>query len=445
MAELHKLGVSEAAVGMRRRDFSAVELLRALLARIEATEPRVQAWEAVDAERALAAAERCDGGASQGAGPLSGVPIGVKAIYDVAGLRTTGGWTILPDALAREDAASVARLRRAGAIILGKTVSTPFAMADPTRTRNPWDLERTPGGSSSGSAAAVGTWQIPAGLGTQTAGSILRPAGYCGAIGFKPTFGRISRRGIVPLAWSLDHPGPIVRRVEDAALLLSVMAGHDPADPGSRNRPVDDYVAAVARPAAPRLGVVRDVLELAEPEVRAHVEEVVGRLERAGAQVREVPLPEPFDLLVAVHQVISQSEASAGHTALHAQKAEEYPPRLRAHVEVGQVLPSGAYLRAQQWRRRIRRGARALLADVDCLLTPTASNLPPDPTTTGDTRFQAIWSLVGFPSLSLPSGLSAERLPCSVQLVAAPWQEATLLRAARWCEQQLGHLPMPLP
>ncbi len=445
MAELHELGLREVAEGVRRRKVSAIELVRALLARIEWTEPRVQAWERVDAERALTAAAECDAAVGRGeAGPLCGVPIGVKAIYDVAGLPTTAGWTILPDTLAAADAESVARLRRAGAIILGKTVSTPFAMADPPPTRNPWDASRTPGGSSSGSAAAVAARQVPAALGTQTAGSILRPAGYCGVIGFKPTFGRISRRGIVPLAWSLDHPGPIVRSVEDAALLLTTMAGHDAADSGSRDRPLDDYVGAVARPVPPRLGLVRELLDRAEPPVRAQIEAVTRQLAQAGTEVREARLPEAFELMLAVHQVIMQSEAGAIHADLHARHAERYPPRLRAVVEVGQVLPAGAYLRAQQWRRRIRRAAEQQLAGVDCLIMPTASNLPPEPSTTGDTRFQALWSTIGFPSLSLPCGLSAERLPYSLQLVAAPWGEATLLAAARWCEQQLGPLPAPL-
>jgi aspartyl-tRNA(Asn)/glutamyl-tRNA(Gln) amidotransferase subunit A len=444
VSELHDLAAAALAERVRRREVSATEVVRAALARIEATEPRVQAWERLDAEGALAAAAAVDAAVGRGAaGPLAGVPIGVKAIYDVAGLPTTAGWHILPDTPAAADAESVRRLRQAGAIILGKTISTPFAMVDPPRTRNPWDPTRTPGGSSSGSAAAVAARQVPATLGTQTAGSILRPAGYCGAVGFKPTFGRISRRGIFPLAWSLDHAGLITRTVEDAALLLSVLAGHDPADPGSRDRPADDYRAAVAAPAPPRLGLVRDLVDRAEPAVRGHVLDAARALAQAGAQVDEVVLPAPFELMLAAHHVVLQCEAAAVHAALYARHQTAYPPRVRAAVEVGQLLPASAYLRAQQWRRRIRQAAAALLADRDCLLMPTAANLPPDPSTTGDTRFQAIWSGIGFPALSLPSGLSTERLPFSLQLVAAPWREATLLAAARWCELQLGPLPAP--
>jgi aspartyl-tRNA(Asn)/glutamyl-tRNA(Gln) amidotransferase subunit A len=262
-------------------------------------------------------------------------------------------------------------------------------------------------------------------------------------VGLKPTFGRVSRRGIVPLSWSLDHPGPITRSVEDAALVLMALAKFDPADPSSGHPSDTSYLWTASEPPAPRLGLVRDVLDRAEPEVREHIAGVIEQLERAGAQVREVPLPEPFELMLAVHQVIMLAEAAAAHADLHARRAAEYPPKLRANVEVGQLLPAAAYLRAQQWRRRIRRRALRLFEGLDCLVMPTASNVAPDPSTTGDTRFQALWSLIGLPALSLPSGLSADRLPFALQLVAAPWQEATLLRAGRWCELQLGPLAAP--
>jgi aspartyl-tRNA(Asn)/glutamyl-tRNA(Gln) amidotransferase subunit A len=444
MAEVYELGVAEAAAKIRRREVSAVEVTQALLARIEATEPRVQAWAGVDAERALAAAGECDTAAGREGGRfLNGVPIGLKAIYSVAGLPTTAGWDVAPPPPATSDAYTVALLRRRGAVILGHTVSTPFAMSDPPRTRNPWDPTRTPGGSSSGSAAAVAARQVPAALGTQTAGSVLRPAAYCGAVGLKPAYGRISRQGIVPLSWSLDHPGPITRSVEDAALLLDALARHDPADPATRPGQRGGYAAAAASPLPPRLGLVWDVLDRAEPEVRTHAEAVVAQLERAGAQVREVTLPEPFELWLAVHQVIMLAEAATAHADLHARRAADYPPKLRANVEVGQLIPGAAYLRAQQWRRRIRRQAARMLDGLDCLVMPTAANLAPEPSTTGDTRFQALWSLVGLPALTLPSGLSAERLPFALQLVAAAWQETTLLRAGRWCELQLAPLPAP--
>jgi Asp-tRNA(Asn)/Glu-tRNA(Gln) amidotransferase A subunit family amidase len=199
----------------------------------------------------------------------------------------------------------------------------------------------------------------------------------------------------------------------------------------------------VAAPRPPRLGLVEDLLEHAEPAVREHVAQVADRFERAGARVHPVRLPEPFQRMVAVQLIIMQSEAGTVHGRLHAEHAELYPPRLRAIVETGQLLPAGAYLRAQRLRHRLRLAVQPLLADADALLMPTASNTAPEPSTTGDTRFQAIWSVLGVPALSMPSGRDADGLPFSLQLVAAPWREDALLAAARWCEQQLDPLGVP--
>ncbi|MFN0071662.1 MAG: amidase [Chloroflexota bacterium] len=444
MTDLYTLGVVDIAQRIRSHETSALDVLEAVLQRIDATEPRIKAWVIIDADGALAQARRADAAAQAGnGGPLNGVPIGLKDIYDAAGLSTRCGSTFLPDVPKPRDAASVARLKRAGAVIIGKTVTTPFAFSDPPITRNPWNQDRTPGGSSSGSAAAVGGWQIPAALGSQTAGSILRPAGYCGAVGLKPTFGRISRQGIHPLAWSLDHAGPIARCVADVAALLQVLAGYDAADQGSRDRPLDDYVGAAGAPRAPKLGLLTDVLDLAQPDVRAHTLATADRLRQAGATVVELTLAEPFELMLAAQTIIMQAEAGALHAAQHRQFADQYPPRLRAQVELGQVIPAEAYLQAQRLRRQIRIATLGMFDLVDCLLMPTAANLAPEPSGTGDNRFQAIWSLLGFPTIALPSGLSAERMPFSTQLIARPWAEASLISAAAWCEAVFGPLPEP--
>jgi aspartyl-tRNA(Asn)/glutamyl-tRNA(Gln) amidotransferase subunit A len=444
MSGLHELGVVDIAAQVRSRNVSAIEVVDACLQRIDATESKILAWVNVDAEGARSQAREADRAAARGdGGPLNGVPIGLKDIYDASGFSTRCGSTFLPDVPKSKDAASVARLKRAGAIVLGKTVTTPFALADPSITRNPWNREHTPGGSSSGSAASVGAWQVPAAMGSQTAGSILRPAGYCGAVGLKPTFGRVSRQGIHPLAWSLDHAGPITRGVQDAAALLQVLAGFDPADQGSRDRPIDDYVGAAANPQRPKLGLLTDVASLSEPGVRAHILEVGERLRGAGATVVEMTLAEPFDLMLAAQMMIMQAECAAIHRVQHRQFAEQYPPRLRAQVELGQLMPVTAYLQAQRLRRRMRTIVLAQFGDIDALLMPTAANLAPDLSWTGDNRFQAIWSLLGFPTISLPSGLTPDRLPFSTQLIARPWAEARLLSTAAWCETVLGRLPDP--
>lgn len=443
--ELFELTAVGAAQAIRRREVSPVELLEALLRRMEDVEPAIQAWETVDRDGALAAAIRCQQELGNvGVGPLHGVPVGIKDIIYTAGLRTTSGSPIFQDFVPAYDATAVARLRSAGAVILGKTVTVQFAHVDPPRTRNPWNIDRTPGGSSSGSAAAVAARTVPAALGTQTGGSVLRPASYCGTVGLKPTYGRISRYGVTPNSWSLDHVGVLTRSVEDAALLLQAMAGRDHLDPASSDAPTADYLeAARRRERTPRLGLVPEFLERAQPEVSDHIKGVAALFERSGARLREVHLPFPFPDLLAIRSVISQVEIADVHASLLREHPEGYLPRIRASVEVGQLIPGAAYIHAQRLRRRLRPLMERMLQGVDCLLMPTVSNVAPDPGTTGDASFQAVWSLFGFPSITLPSGLSAERLPLGTQLAALPHREDNLLSTAAWCEQTLGPMPSP--
>ncbi len=447
MAELHEVTATEAAERIRRRQLSPVEVVQALLARIERLEPELCAWVTLDAEGALAAARGAEKMAARRdaeLGPLHGVPVGLKDIYYTKGLRTTACFPPLADFVPDRDAVSVARLRAAGAIVLGKTVTTQFAYSDPPPTKNPWRADRTPGGSSSGSAAAVAARMVPLAIGSQTAGSILRPAAYCGVVGLKPTYGRVSRRDVMPLAWSLDHVGPIARSVADVALTLQAIAGHDPADPGSARRAVPNFRAALgvrARP--PRLGLLPEFLERAQSEVRAHGERVARRLAEAGASVRELRLPASVELFLAVHRVTMQAEAAAVHRLGIARWADQYRPRIRAEAMVGQLIPAPAYLHAQRLRRRLRQAIEPLFDGLDGLLLPTASNVAPAPDTTGDPSFQAPWSLMGLPSISLPSGLSADGLPFGAQLVGSRFAERRLLRTAAWCESTFDFQAQP--
>lgn len=440
MADPHELTLAEAASAFREGKLSPVELLNALLARIEAQEPRVRAWETLDPEGALRVArdseQRLSGGRAR---PLEGLPLGVKDIFYTAGLRTTAGFPPFRDHVPSYDAAPVERLRAAGAVILGKTVTTQFALVDPPKTRNPWNTDRTPGGSSSGSAAAVAARMAPAALGSQTAGSVQRPASYCGVIGFKPTFGRISRFGVVPLAWSLDHVGMLARTVEDVSLLYGNLVGHDARDPGS----LPDSPDAAYDGGPPRLALVTDFMERAEPEVRDHLTFVAGRLKPAGATVTEVSLPEDFDLIWAVQQTIMRAEIGELHRSLHARHADDYSPNIRAMVEVGQLVSAADYVRAQRLRRRIQRRILEQVAGFDAYLTPSVSNTAPDASTTGDPRFQAIWTLIGLPSITLPSGLSTDGLPFGTQLTGGPLHDTRLLGIAGWFEGVLGGMPSP--
>lgn len=446
--EPFRLTVAEAAARVRSRELSPVALTESLLDRIEALEPTLKAWVTVDRQGALEAARRCERELEQrgSRGPLHGVPVGLKDIFYTAGMKTTACSKVYADFVPPYDATAVARLREAGAIILGKTVTTEFAFADPPLTRNPWNPDCTPGGSSSGSAVAVAARMCPATLGSQTGGSTLRPAAYNGIVGFKPTYGRVSRYGVIPLSWSQDTVGILVRTVEDAALLLQVLAGHDPHDPSSANRPVPDYRQAPERPPAPpRIGMVRQFFfERADREVCQHTAAIAERLSRAGARVEEVGLPESFATAHAAQAIIRTVEAVAFHEELFREHREEYSPKLRALLEGGMLVPGVRYVQAQRLRRRFRRDMETVMGQVDALLTPAApSPAPQDLSTTGDPVFQGAWTYAGLPAIAIPSGLSPSGMPLGIQLVGAPFAEDRLLAVARWCELVLEMELMP--
>jgi aspartyl-tRNA(Asn)/glutamyl-tRNA(Gln) amidotransferase subunit A len=442
---LHELTATQAAGLIRRRDISPVDLVHALLRRAEQLDGRIQAWVRLDADGALDAARAAEQAImhSSAVPPLHGVPFGAKDIFDSAGLPTVAGFTPYSRRTPDRDAEPIARLKNAGAILLGKMTTTQFAFADPSPARNPWHADRTPGGSSSGSAAGVAARLVPLALGSQTAGSVLRPAAFNGVVGFKPTYGRVSKRGVLPLAWSLDHVGVLTRTAADCIPFLAAVAGHDPADPASATeQPVFDPPKAAD--AAPRLGLVVDVLPHASARLRDHVMEVSARFEGAGARVERVALGEPLELILAVHEVIMRTEMAG----VHWQLLEQYPgahwPRLRAAVEVGRLLPAVTYIHAQRLRRRIRRALAESFHGVDALLLPTAIDVAPGRETTGDPSLQVPFSLVGFPSLSLPSGVSSDiGLPLAIQLAALPWQDSRLLGVGQWCEARLPPMPTP--
>ena len=338
----------------------------------------------------------------------------------------------------------MARLKEAGAILVGKAHTTEFATFDPAPTRNPWNLACTPGGSSSGSAAAVAARTVPLALGTQTIGSNVRPASYCGLVGLKPTLGRISARGVIPLTYTQDHVGLMARSVEDIALALLAVAGHDPADPGSSREPVPDYLAALTRRRPPRVGLLREFFfERATAEVVRVTTEAVDRLARAGAIIEDVKLPPSFRAALAAAHLIMRSDTASFHADLYAQKAALYRPAIRSAIEVGMVLPGDLYVRSLRIRRQFRREMTGLMAGYDVLLTPTTPAPAPEGMATGDPQFQTPWSVSGLPSITVPCGFTASGLPLGIQLVSSAFTEAPLLAAAAWCEDVLGRAPAP--
>jgi aspartyl-tRNA(Asn)/glutamyl-tRNA(Gln) amidotransferase subunit A len=439
MVEPYSLAMTEMIARIRRRRLSPVALMESVLARIDSLESRVQAWVTIDREAVLEEARRTQDEISRGKlrGPLHGIPIGVKDIFYTAGMKTTAGSKILEKFIPSYDSTAVQRLKQAGAIILGKTATTEFAQLDPAPTRNPWNLDHTPGGSSSGSAAAVAAAMCPASLGSQTGGSVLRPAAYCGVVGLKPTYGRISRHGVIACSWTLDHVGILARSVTDAAVLLGVLAGHDPQDPSTSTEGVPDYSpSGRSSRKPPHIGVVRAFYaEKSEEQVWSHTEKALAKLKKAGAHILEVKMPSSFHIVPHAHKIVMQAEAAAFHRKLFEEHRDQYGPKIRERTEVGLLIPGVDYLRAQQIKRLFRREMDKVMKQYDCLLTPTTSSPAPQGlSSTGNPWFQVPWSFSGLPTITIPSGLSDSGLPLGIQLVGAAYSEGKLLAAAKWCE-----------
>ena len=434
---MYELGAAEAARRIRAGTLSPSNLLAACLKRTDAVEPAVAAWVRLDRDAAARVAVQRDIEAREGRfmGALHGVPIALKDIFDAAGVPTTAGAPAWATRTPAVDAPSVAALRGAGAVPMGKLATTPFAYLDPSVTRNPWNPEHTPGGSSSGPAAAVAARMVPLALGSQTVGSVLRPAAYCGVVGLKPTHGRISAAGVLELAGSLDHVGVFARAVEDCALALAVLVGGDPAPA--------DYVGAVVDPAAPRLGVLTPFLARTTPEMGKHLEAVTRGLAAAGALLEDVTLPAAFASIYDVGATVLRAEAAAAHAPLFPAHAAEYPPKIKELIELGHAISAPVYLAAQAARRQVREAVGAIAARYDAFLLPTiGAPAPRGLGSTGDPSFCSPWSFLGMPAITLPTGVEGG-LPLAVQLVAAPWSEARLLAAAAWCERVVGFAAGP--
>ena len=447
MPDANELTAAEAARAIVAGRLTAVELAESCLDRIDALDARLLAWVYVDGEAVLSAARAADVAVAEGQplGPLHGVPIGLKDIYYTAGIPTRAGSEVYKDFVPEYDATSWSLLRRAGAVMLGKAVTTEFACLDPSPTFNPWNPAHTPGGSSSGSAVAVASRMCPAALGSQTVGSVLRPAAYNGVVGFKPTFGRVSRHGVVPVSWNLDTVGWLVRSVEDAALLLQVMAGPDVDDPVSSRQAVGDYLSAIQDPSPPRIGLLRRYFyEKADAETRRHLDAVAEKLAQAGAEIEELPMPDSIEDAYDDQRLIMAVEAAAFHEPMYRRQAEDYQPKLRAMLADGLQVDGIVYARALERRRQFIDDMEQLSQRCDVMLTPaTPAPSQADRTNTGDPAFQGPWTSCGLPAIALPSGLAESGLPLGIQLVAAPFAEARLLSSAAWCEAALGVTLMP--
>ncbi|PYX33155.1 MAG: Asp-tRNA(Asn)/Glu-tRNA(Gln) amidotransferase GatCAB subunit A [Acidobacteria bacterium] len=436
---------------LRDRTISPVELTQECLFRIEKLNPELNAFITVLAESALEDARSAEQEIQRGnyRGPLHGIPIGLKDIIDTAGVRTTAASALFKDRIPTEDAEVVRRLRAAGAIILGKQNLHEFAYGGSSmisffgEVRNPWDTTRIAGGSSGGSAASVAAGLGFAAIGSDTAGSVRLPAAYCGLVGLKPTYGRVSARGVIPLSWSLDHVGPITSSVDDAALLLQVLAGYDADDPASVDMAVPDFVGSLGQfPETLRVGVPRAFFfEDVHAEVAAAIERAIQVFRELHAEVRDMVLE------VSTDRTLSSAESYAYHEAFVAKSPELYQPATLSRIKSAANTSAAAALRARRELEAARHFIRGVFEAVDVLLTPTVPIPPPG---VGDlkahsdnlrpaellmlrnTRPFNVW---GIPAISIPCGFTSDNVPIGLQLAAAPWREDVLLQAAQAYEQ----------
>ncbi len=421
----NKLSATEAARRIARREFSSEALVSACLERIAAREKEVQAWAFLDTEFALKQARTLDRESPRG--PLHGVPVGIKDVIDTADMPTEYNSPIYRGHRPAWDAACVALLRRAGCVILGKTVTTEFANTHPARTRNPNNPAHTPGGSSSGSAAAVADFMVPLALGTQTGGSTVRPAAYCGVVGCKPSFNTINRAGLKFVAESLDTIGVFARGVEDVALCLNVLSG----------RPMPDFKAAPGR--KPRIGLCRTPRwKESDAATHAAVERAAGVLAKAGARVTDFDLPEGCAELFEDHGKIMNYETARALAWEYLNHPDQISATLRPRIEEGWKITRAAYDSARLLARDCRRRLAAQMNGCDFLVTPSAPGEAPGTLeTTGDSVFNRVWTLLGVPCVTLPCGSGPLGLPLGVQLVGPFDGDVELLAWAHWAERMI--------
>ncbi len=429
---------------LRRGRLTAEALLESCLARIAAREETVQAWANLYADEALERARALDREAARHRwqGPLHGLPLGIKDIYDVAGQATEAGTAAYPSRIAERDAVSVARLREAGAIVLGKTVTTAFATADPSKTHNPWNPQHTPGGSSAGSGAAVADRMCMGALGTQTNGSVIRPSSFNGVVGFKPSLGRISTEGIIPVSWQLDHVGTLTRSVEDAHLLWHVLRDERVLDWQATR----DKLPPALLPRAPaRLWRLGEYFAAeAEPDMRAALDTFCEELARRGVEIVERRLPASFAGMHEAHRTIMASEAATVHRAAFAADPTPFPSRIADLIREGLSLRATDYVGALRHRLRLIAQMATALADVDAAICPAAPGAAPRGLgSTGNAGFNTLSSICGLPAVCFPVGRSGTGLPLGLQVMGRLGGEDDLLSVAAWCESVAAFAARP--
>jgi aspartyl-tRNA(Asn)/glutamyl-tRNA(Gln) amidotransferase subunit A len=451
--EICYLPIAQAAAGLRRKDFSSVDLTHACLQRIAAIDGKLNSYITLTGDRALTAARQADQelGSGKDRGPLHGIPIALKDLYATENIRTTCHSAVLEDWLPDHDATAVTRLREAGTVLLGKLGMHEFAFGGPSidapfpAVRNPWNTEHIPGGSSSGSGAALAAGFCYGALGSDTGGSIRTPSSHCGVVGIKPTYGRVSRYGVIPLSWSLDHAGPMARNVEDCAILLQAIAGYDPKDSASADVAAPDFRARLndgvqgLRIGVPRPGWFDENLGVA-PETEGAFNAALKTLEGLGATVVEID-GRPFAAARKANQTILVCEAYTYHEKTFQQTPMKFGASVRRRMLEGAFLSAADYITAQRARSVLSQKIQANFARVDVFAVPGAPR-PPEAFDGMDPNEQNLrpnftnpFNLTGLPAISLPCGFTAGNLPAGLQIAAPPFAESTCFRVAFAYEQ----------
>ncbi|MGO9643535.1 MAG: amidase [Candidatus Bathyarchaeia archaeon] len=446
LSEFRELTLAQIATKIRNGETSPTELIRVLLERIRETEDKVKAYVTVlDESKLFELAEAAELQLRSGhdRGQLHGIPISVKDLFETAGIKTTCGSRLMQNYVPKTDCTVVSRLKTAGAIVLGKTNTHEFALGGVTPpTRNPWNLDHIPGGSSGGSAAAIAASSAIVTTGSDTGGSIRIPAAFCGVVGLKPTYTRVSRAGVFPESWSLDHVGPISRRVADAALMLSVMAGYDELDPTSSTLPVPDYTQQITNGIAGlRVGVPNNYFfENCHDEVADAVQEAIDVMRGLGCKTVNFDFPHLPEIMAA-YTTLDSCEASAYHQKEIAERAADFQPDVRLLLEQGLFIPATYYIQALRVRAMVYPAIASLFKNFDAIITPSEPMVAPkigqriirfgtfEETLDGaEVRYLAPFNLTGLPALSIPCGFSHGNLPIGMQIIGRGFDESTVLR-----------------
>ena len=442
MKQPFELTIAEASLLIHNKELSAVELMESCLRRSNSIDDKLRIWANIDPETILKeASNKSSIVPCPGSSCLNGIPIGVKDIFNVSGMPNTAGSELYSNFVPKYDSAPVEFLKQAGAIIMGKTITTEFAMGDPPITKNPWNFFHTPGGSSSGSAVGVAAKVFPAALGSQTAGSVIRPASFNGIVGFKPSFGLISRFGVLPVSSSLDTVGLFARCVEDISIVSNALAGYDHRDFSSGKVPKEDYLAQCKNiNPPPRIGLVSwFFLETCDIQAKNATLKASRILEKHGALVEEIEIDFDIQTLLSAHQTIMSVEAAVVHKQDFNQHGDLYSPFIKDVIERGLLTTSISYIQAQRIRRIFRQKLEQAISKFDILLTTaTDAGAPKDLETTGNPSYQVPWTMAGLPVISLPCGLDRNGLPLGIQIVGHLYDEANLLSYAKWCESILA-------